>query len=335
MAKEKNKVSASLAEVSKKYGDIVSFGSALLNKKRSIIPVSPSLDLVLHGGIPEGSWVGLAGPPGCGKSTTALQIVKNALDIPYEGEKRKVFYFDVENRLKPMNLAGIAGLNSDDIIIIRSTEERMLTAQDILDICESLVKSPENKGCIVVIDSSSALCPADEMVAGTSGTIRTTQPKLMSHFCKKMAGPVQVMDATIILIQHLITNTSGYGEKWLVDGGEKMKYQLDVWLMTKGKPELWEYKGKPVGQVVEWKVLKSALGHPHIEARSFLRYGSGLDSLKEHLTLAIDLGVVVKAGAWFSFGDFKCQGEENLYVSVQSNESLRNEIIAAVKGLIS
>lgn len=332
--KEKDKSSSSTNEVVKKFGNIIAFGSALVAKKRNIIPVSPSLDIVLHGGIPEGSWVGFAGPPGCGKSTTALQVIKNALDIPYQGKKRKAFYFDVENRLKPMNFTGIAGLNPDDVQTIQSIEGTILSAQDNLDCCEMLIKNPENRGCIVVIDSSSALCPADELVAGTSGTIRTTQPKLMSHFCKKMAPVIQVMDATIIMIQHLITNTSGYGEKWLVDGGEKLKYQMDVWMMTKGKPELWEHKGKPCGQIIDWKILKSALGHPHVEAKSYLRYGMGLDSLKEYINLAIDFGIVEKSGAWYNFQEFKAQGEENLYLLVTENPEVKENIIKAVKELI-
>lgn len=319
MAKDKSIPASSLGAIFKKYGDVISSGTGLIEQKSIILHVSPAIDIALGGGIPEGSMVSFSGPPGCGKSSTVLQIIANAQkeEFNVNGATRKIFYADVEHRLKPMNMTGIIGLKPELINVIKSNKEKILSAQDFLDIIESIVKDPENEGCIVVLDSSSALCPADELVHETSGQIRTTQPKIMSHWCKKMASSVKVMNATVIFIQHLITNTSGYGEKYQVDGGEKLKYHLDVKLMTKGKPEKWESKdGIQVGQVVEWDVLKSAMGASNTTAKSCLRFGKGLDIIKETFGLCVDFGVINKSGAWFSFQhgeeEIKSQGEENM-----------------------
>jgi len=315
---EKSNSNASLENIMKKYGDILTAGTGLLDKKIQVYPVSPSIDFVLGGGIPEGSFVSISGPPGCGKSTTTLQIIANAQkpEFNINGKPRKIFYADVEHRLKPMNMTGIDGLDPSGIQIIKSTKEHILSAQEFLDIVEAIVKDPENEGCIVVIDSSSALCPADEQVAETSGQIRSVQPKIMAHFCRKMAAPVKVMSATIILIQHVITNTSGYGEKWMVDGGEKVKYQLDVNITTRNKPEKWIEDGVIVGQIVEWLVIKSAMGASGNTASSCLRFGRGLDAIKESFLLAVDLGVIDKGGSWFSFDmngeTIKTQGEPKM-----------------------
>lgn len=309
---------ASVANIVKKYGDIMTSGTGLLDKKIQVFPVSPSIDFVLGGGIPEGSFVSISGPPGCGKSTTTLQIIANAQKPEFyvNGKPRKIFYADVEHRLKPMNMTGIVGLDPAGITVIKSTKESILSSQEFLDIIEAIVKDPENEGCLVVIDSSSALCPADEQTAETSGSLRSTQPKIMAHWCRKMAAPVKVMSATVIMIQHLITNTSGYGEKWQVDGGEKLKFQLDVNITTRNKPEQWLEEGTIVGQIVTWKVIKSAMGASGNECESCLRYGKGLDSIKETFLIAVDLGLIDKAGAWFSFemngATVKTQGEAKM-----------------------
>ena len=141
------------------------------------------------------------------------------------------------------------------------------------------------------------------------------------------------MDVTVVMIQHLITNTSGYGEKWVTDGGEKIKYHLDVKLMTKGKPKAWMEKDGQVGLEVEWDVIKSANSASIGEATSYLRFGKGLDMLKEYIGLCIDFGIINKAGAWYSFTTSdgtlsKFQGEEKLYADLEADESLQLQLIS-------
>lgn len=322
-----------------KYGAVFHSGLTLRNYQPSILPISPAIDFALGGGIPEGSLVSFAGPPGCGKTSTVLQFIANAQQKEYNvnGNTRKIFYADVEHRIKKLNLSGIHDLDVDNIQFIRSTKGNILSAQDFLDIIENIIKDEENEGCIVVVDSASALCPSDELETGTSGTIRTTQPKIMSHWCKKIASPIKVMNATVILIQHLITNTSGYGQMFLVDGGEKLKYQLDVKLITKGQPEKWINDDIQIGQVVKWDVIKSALSSPTRSAKSCLKYGYGLDSMKELSILGIELGIIQKGGAWFSFtiGDktAKFQGEEKLCQGLYDNPEYAAFVRDSIKSL--
>lgn len=333
---------SSLESILKKYGKILNTGTGLIDEVIKYISISPCIDLATGGGIPEGSFVSICGPPGCGKSTTALQIMRNALlpGLEVNGQERKLFYLDVEHRIKKMNLSGITGLSPDKIQLIRSTKEKILSAQDYLDIAENLIKDPANVGSVIVIDSASALCPADELVADTSGSIRTTQPKLMSHFCKKIAAPMKVMNVTVIIIQHLITNTSGYGAKWLTDGGEKIKYQLDIKLMTKGAPTKWEEKDLTVGQIIEWDVVKSANCESGKTATSYLRFGKGLDDVKENISIAIDSGLINKSGAWYSYTNestgetVKCQGEDNLYTSLKNDSVTYNKIDSVIRGML-
>ena len=63
-------------DVVKNFGDnIILNGNAIIDTKNVIIPFSPSLDIVLNGGIPEGSFVVLTGQPKCGKAQKLTDLI--------------------------------------------------------------------------------------------------------------------------------------------------------------------------------------------------------------------------------------------------------------------
>jgi KaiC/GvpD/RAD55 family RecA-like ATPase len=53
---------------------IVVNGNSIIEEPKTIIPVSPSLDLLFGGGVAEGSWFNLSGFSGVGKTSTALDF---------------------------------------------------------------------------------------------------------------------------------------------------------------------------------------------------------------------------------------------------------------------
>ena len=74
-------------DVKKDYGsDIILSANAIIDRKSIVIPVSPALDLVLQGGIPEGSFVVFTGQPKCGKTTTSLAFAATAQKEEYQGD---------------------------------------------------------------------------------------------------------------------------------------------------------------------------------------------------------------------------------------------------------
>jgi len=276
----------------------------LLDKPPSIIPVSPAADLKLGGGIPGGSWVAFSGNPKCGKTTLALHIIAKAQALG-----RTTFYIDVEHRLKQMHLTGIKGLklakkpgDTSGLQLIRSTRERILSAEELMTAAGNLLK--DHPGCVMVIDSTSALCSAGEMNSDVTGKGRALGPRILAEFCR-MAGPVvPVNDCVVISIQHLITNTSGYGATYMADSGRKIQYQGDVMQQCKSvKP--WLEGDKQIGQQVEWKVLWSALGPPGATIINWLRYGVGIDEVAEVIDIGLDFGLISKGGAWYDIPYFQ------------------------------
>ena len=298
MSKEKKKVDLSNDKaIQKAFGKVISKGSELISVKKNLktLTVSPCLDIALNGGLLEGSWVVVSGDPKTGKSTTCLQICKNAQD-----EGRPVIYIDGESRLKAYNLSGTHGLDLDKIQIIHSPEDsESLSAEDFLDIAESLFKRPENNGAVCVIDSCSSLVPRSELEESSSATIRATLPKLLAHWVKKNAQNVVKNKIIVVIITHYITNTSGYGKVKVPDCGTMVQYQADTRLDI-NKIEPWEENSKKVGQLVHWKVACSSLGSSGTECISYIKYNKGIDKEKEIIELAESFGIIEKGGAWYS-----------------------------------
>lgn len=282
----------------KKYGNVEISADFILEQEQEIISVSPAIDIGLSGGIPEGSWTILTGAAKCGKSSLALTIAANA-----QKSDRKIFYFDIEGRLKKMNLSGIRGLDTskEKFSIIRSNEETVLAAEDFCTIAEEKVK--ENPRCAIILDSASALASRKELDDEITANTRVLGPKILASFCRKMGMVVPAKKCIIILMVHQIANTSGYGAPWVEDAGTKIQYQMDVKLKCKNRtPNYWEEKGKKIGQIIDWEVVSSALGPPGQRIQNYLRYGEGIDKKWEIIAIACDLGLIDKPerSGWYT-----------------------------------
>lgn len=343
MSKEKKKVDLSNDKaIQKAFGKVVSKGSELVSTKKNLkcVSVSPSLDLALNGGILEGSWTIISGDPKTGKSTTCLQICKNAQE-----EGRPVIYIDGESRLKAYNLVGIEGLDLDKIQIIHSPDDgESLSAEDFLDIAESLMKRPENTGAVCVIDSCSSLVPRSELEESSSASLRASLPKLLSHWIKKNSQTVVKNKINVLIITHYITNTSGYGKVKIPDCGVMVQYQADTRLDI-FKVEPWEENNKKVGQLVHWKISCSSMGASGAECISYIKYNKGIDKEKEIIELAESFGIIEKAGAWYcipflekneGFDEApKFQGQSKIYDFLVERKDIFKTIRKRVEEMIS
>jgi recombination protein RecA len=314
-------VSNTIKDIQKKYGNVVFDAAFLIDTPIDIIKTTPNLDVGLFGGVPSGSITLISGAPKCGKSSLILNIIRNA----QKQFKKKSFYLDIESRLKPINLLGIDGLNTsaDMFTIIRSTEDKILSGEEILDIATDLIKS--EKDSIIVLDSSSAICSLKEQVDDITGQTRSLGPKLFASFCRKNSAYIKVNRITVLIVQHLMTNLSGYGSPFIEDGGERAKYFSELKIRATGVSK-WMSGETQIGQITTWNIIYSGLGPPGAKVQTFLRFNYGLDLLWDKMVTAIDLGEIKKAGAWFEFCEQKFQGQDKLYSGLQDNEKLRLEL---------
>lgn len=342
MSKEKKKVDLSNDKaIQKAFGKVLSRGSELIAVKKNLKPitVSPALDLALNGGLLEGSWTIVSGDPKTGKSTTCLQVCKNAQD-----EGRPVIYIDGESRLKAYNLSGTEGLDLEKIQIVHSPEDgESLSAEDFLDIAENLIKRPENSGAVCVIDSCSSLVPRAELEESSSASLRASLPKLLSHWIKKNAQTVVKNKIIVLIITHYITNTSGYGKVKIPDCGVMVQYQADTRLDI-AKIEPWEENDKKIGQLVHWKISCSSMGASGTDCISYIKFNKGIDKEKEIIELAESFGIIEKAGAWYTipflgkehgFAESpKFQGQSKIYDFLVERKDIFSLIKTKVKEMI-
>jgi len=319
--------------LTKKFGDDVFIsGNALVDEPRIVIPVSPVLNYMLGGGIPEGSFVLTTGPAKVGKTTLCLDFAATAQKEEYASEYcpdgRHVYFFNIEGRLSDRDLRGIKHLNleKDRFTVIRSRPGYILNAEDYLDIAESLINT--KTGAIFIFDSFSQLCSSSRKESEYGQGYRDNVPIMLADFTKKVCNVLPVNRSIVMGITHIIANTSGMGYSQTSEAsGRKIQYQADVKLRATYKELFPKDADNPIGQKVHWECSTSAIGPPGRKGTSFLRYGLGIDKVFEIAELSKDLGLIKQGGAWFTLpDDTKVQGFENCVEKLREKPELVEQL---------
>lgn len=288
------------SSVVSKYGDVVRTGTEVLEAINSLntIGVSPALDMALGGGLREGSVVVMTGDPKSGKTTTALHFAAKCQKLG-----KRVIYVNTEGRLSRQNFDGIKGLNSDDILIVESTDERILSAEDFLNIIEYYINN--DPGCLIICDSLSNMVPSVELDGEVRTGVRNALPRLLSMFFKRISGSLMKNKTILIAVTHNIANSGGspYAPAKMADCGNMLQYQAGTNMVIThvGRWQVPKDTGPHVGQIANWKIKTSnAGGTPNSTAASWIRYGIGLDEVQEVVQAACEFRLIKTAGAWYT-----------------------------------
>ncbi len=259
-------------------------------------------------------------------TSIALWSARNFLNKYPQGH---VYYFDLEYRLRNRGLNGIRGLDKDRVSIINPPH--VMSAEEHLAVMKVILNT--SKYAFVILDSTSALCPETEYEGGPSGTVRDSTPKLMGSFLKQVCGTVRYNKNILWCITHVVTNTSGYGASYLPSGGLKLRYYSDLFIMDGNPSAKIEYypENNPVGQLCNWNIMWSPKGVPNQSVTSYLKYGYGIDEIREVIDIATTFKIINKGGAWYSYKDKKWQGMDSLYEALSNDKELYNEIYSKLQ----
>lgn len=225
-------------------------------------------------------------------TTVCLHLAQGAKEL----DGRPIFYFDIEGRYKEMNLHTVKGFDPECMQWIHSTPDRILTGEDHLNIAWDVIQNVPR--AVIIIDSTSQLCSSDELYGEIKQGIRPSGPMLLSAFTRKLSAVCSVRNATVIMIQHVIADTGMSRKTKSVSGGNKIQYQADVNLECSHFQD-WMDGETLIGKVSHWKVVTSAIGGPTNSFPAYIRYGVGLDKIKEVVEISSDMGLISKSGAWF------------------------------------
>lgn len=321
--KAKNKFDDDIVsnQIISKYGDIVEEGTKVLKDLESFknLSISPSLDLALGGGLREGSVTIMTGDPKTGKTTTALYAAAKAQAVG-----KTVVYFNTEGRLTKENFKGIKGLNVENIKIVQATDAQpVVSAETFLNVIETYVKNtPDFFG---IVDSSSSMVPQDELDGDIRTGVRNQLPRLNSMFFKRISNDVSRTKAMLVCILHNIANTGG--SRWspakMADGGNMIQYQAgtNMVITHRGKWEETDENGHDIGQVANWLVKTTAAGgKPNSTAVSYLKYGTGIDEIRELCEIANELTFIKQAGAWYTILSAVTSDDKRVTSLLKKNE---------------
>lgn len=281
---------------------------------------SLSLDLALGvGGVPRGRIVEIYGPEASGKTTVALHIIAEA-----QKDGGVAAFVDAEHALDPV-YAGRLGVDTDNLLISQPD-----TGEQALEITEALVRSGAVD--VIVVDSVAALVPRAEIEGEMGDTHVGLQARLMSQAMRKLTGAISKSRTTAVFINQVREKVGiMFGNPEVTPGGRALKFYSSVRIEVR-RVESLKQGNDVTGIRVRAKVVKNKLAPPFRQAEFDLIYGKGISREGDLLDLGVDLGVVDKAGAWFSYGEARLgQGRENARDYLVDNPEVAREIEEKVR----
>ena len=313
---------AALGQIEKQFGkgSIMRLGENMHLNIEAIPTGALALDMALGiGGVPRGRVIELYGPESSGKSTLAMHVVAEA-----QRNGGVCAYIDAEHAMDPVYARAI-GVNVDDLLISQPD-----TGEQALEIVDMLIRSGALD--VVVVDSVAALTPRAEIEGDMGDTHVGLQARLMSQALRKLTGGLSKSNTVAIFINQLREKIGViYGSPEVTPGGRALKFYASV-RMDIRRVESIKDGAEVVGSRTRVKVVKNKCAAPFKQAEFDIMYGQGISREGSVLDVAVELGLVKKAGAWFTYeGEQLGQGRENVKTFLRESPQLMAEIDQRVR----
>ena len=305
-------------QIEKRYGkgSVMKLGGATQAAPVEAIPSgSLALDLALGvGGIPRGRITEIFGPEASGKTTLAQHVIAEA-----QKKGGTVAYIDVEHALDP-SYAATCGVNIDDLLISQPD-----TGEEALEITEALVRSGAID--VVVVDSVAALVPRIEIEGDMGDAHVGLQARLMSQALRKLAAAIGKAGTAVVFINQLREKVGViFGNPEVTPGGRALKFYSSVRIDLRRIETIMDGT-RATGNRVRAKVVKNKVAPPFRSAEFDIMFGRGISREGNLLDVGVELGLVKKAGSFFSYGDVRLgQGRENVKQYLSQHPEQAQEI---------
>ncbi len=313
---------AALSQIEKQFGkgSIMRMGEAPDFAIEAIPTGALALDLALGiGGLPRGRVVEIYGPESSGKSTLAMHVVAEA-----QRNGGVCAYIDAEHAMDPVYARAI-GVNVDDLLISQPD-----TGEQALEIADMLIRSGALD--VLIVDSVAALTPRAEIEGDMGDSHVGLQARLMSQALRKITGALSKSNTVAVFINQLREKIGVlYGSPEVTPGGRALKFYSSVRLDIR-RIESIKDGTEVVGNRTRVKVVKNKCAAPFRQAEFDIMYGKGISREGSVLDVAVELGFVKKAGAWFTYeGEQLGQGRENVKTFLRESPQLMAEIDERVR----
>ena len=319
----KKALAAALGQIEKQFGkgSVMRLGDGTgIRDIDAVSTGSIGLDVALGiGGLPKGRVIEIYGPEASGKTTLTLQVVAEA-----QKTGGTAAFVDAEHALDPA-YAEKLGVNVDELLVSQPD-----TGEQALEITDMLVRSGAVD--VIVIDSVAALTPKAEIEGEMGDSHMGLQARLMSQALRKLAGNIKRSNAMVIFINQIRMKIGVmFGSPETTTGGNALKFYSSVRLDIRRIGAL--KKGEEViGNQTRVKVVKNKVAPPFRMAEFEILYGEGISREGEVIELAVDQGIIDKAGSWYSYGSDRIgQGKENVREYLKSNPDIASDIETQIR----
>jgi recombination protein RecA len=311
-----------LAQIDKQFGkgSIMRLGDQVNVGVEAVPTGALALDLALGiGGLPRGRVVEIFGPESSGKSTLAMHVVAEA-----QRNGGVCAYIDAEHAMDPIYAKAI-GVNVDELLISQPD-----TGEQALEIADMLIRSGALD--VLVIDSVAALVPRAEIEGEMGDAHVGLQARLMSQALRKLTGNLNRSRTIAIFINQLREKIGVmFGSPETTPGGRALKFYSSVRLDIR-RVESIKDGADVIGNRARVKVVKNKVSAPFRQAEFDIMFGKGISREGSLLDVGVDLGIVKKSGAWFTYeGEQLGQGRENVKKFLGENPDLMIEISEKIR----
>ena len=309
-------------QIEKQFGKgaIMKLGESSHLNVETIPTGALGLDIALGvGGVPRGRIVEIFGPESSGKTTVALHIIAEAQKAGGEAA-----FIDAEHALDPIYARNL-GVNINNLIVSQPD-----TGEQALEIAETLVRSGAID--VIVIDSVAALVPKAEIDGEMGDAHVGLQARLMSQALRKLSGVINKSRTTAIFINQLREKVGVmFGNPETTPGGRALKFYSSVRLDVR-RIESIKQANEVIGNRTRVKVVKNKVAPPFKEAEFDIIYGQGISKEGNILDVGVNLDIINKSGAWFSYNGQKIgQGRENAKNFLRENPEILKEIETKIR----
>jgi len=316
-ANKEKALQAALSQIERQFGKgtVMRMG----DKEQVAIPAistgSLGLDVALGiGGLPKGRIIEIYGPESSGKTTLTLQVIAEA-----QRAGGTCAFIDAEHALDPI-YASKLGVNVEDLIISQPD-----TGEQALEVTDMLVRSGAVD--VLVIDSVAALTPRAEIEGEMGDHHVGLQARLMSQALRKITGNIKNANCLVIFINQIRMKIGVmFGNPETTTGGNALKFYASVRLDIRRIGAVKEGE-EVIGSETRVKVVKNKVAPPFKQAEFQILYGTGINRMGEIVDYGVKLGLIDKAGAWYSYQGNKIgQGKNNVMKFLQENPVISKEL---------